>query len=66
MAPAVITLEGAVQSGVSDPVAEGVILDDDATTPREVLPAAAASISAAGVTGYTGSGDDVGPPAGGE
>jgi hypothetical protein len=55
MVPAAIALEGAVQSGGSDPAVEFIVLDDDVATFREVPPAVVAAISAASVTGNIGS-----------
>jgi hypothetical protein len=66
MAPIAIALEGVVKSGGSDPTIEVIVLDDHAATPREVPPAATATISMAGATGDTGSGDGMEPPANGE
>jgi hypothetical protein len=66
MAPGAIAPEGAVQPGGSNPAIEVIVLDDDATTPWEVPPAATTAICAAGAAGDTGSRDDMEPPADGE
>jgi hypothetical protein len=66
MAPIAIAPKGVVKSGGSDPTVEVIVLDDHAATPREVPPVATAIISMAGVTGDTGSGDGMEPPANGE
>jgi hypothetical protein len=66
MAPAAITPEGAVQPSGSNSAIEATVLDDDAATPWEVVSVAAASTSAAGVTGDAKLGDGTEPPAKGE
>jgi hypothetical protein len=63
MAHATITPEGMVQPGVSDPTVEAIVLDDDEATPWGVPPATAATISMAGKTGDTRSGDSMEPSA---
>jgi hypothetical protein len=63
MAPTAIAPEGVVQPCGFDPAIEAIVLDDDAATPQEVPPTAAAAISVAGATGDTGSGEGMEPPA---
>jgi hypothetical protein len=66
MAPIAIALEGAIKSGGSDPTIVVIVLDDHAATPWEVPLAATTTISVAGATGDTRSGDGMEPPTNGE